>query len=355
MVNKFEKSLLLCPDHYSLAGVFSEILKNLSGETYSINIRRFAGTFDLRIDTQIFRFPHTLRSKWEAYFLGRLNKAFLDYYHELLPDLVMVYNSEFLSPETCEIMKEKSKLIFFLGDSPFFTKGNNYYLAILKYADLILAPDTFWIKQLNITGLTNTMFFVPGINREMYFELAEEEIDSDIPASEVLYTGMSYPDSWGYKKALFMNQFVNFNLKIYGSRHWKKWFKYFPELRSKFTESGFIPVKRLNAMMNRSRIIPVDGNPGILNGFHIRLLEALGSGALPLIEYRRDLDHEVFKQATTSLPLVKDYRDAGDLAAYYLKNENERNELTRTLKQYIIKEYSAGENAARIAEALKAR
>jgi spore maturation protein CgeB len=218
----------------------------------------------------------------------------------------------------------------------------------LKHADLILSPDTFWIQQLNTIGLTNTEFFVPGLNKDQYFEMNKDEISKDIPDCEILYSGMSYVNSWGYKKALFMNQFVDYDLHIYGSKHWKKWFNEFPALKEKFTESGYIPVERLNAMMNRSKIIPVDGNPGILNGFHLRLLEALGAGALPIVEYRRDVEHELFKGCKAMVPLVHDYLTAGDIAGYYLKNEKERKDLVRELKDHIIMQYSTEKNAERI-------
>jgi spore maturation protein CgeB len=188
-----------------------------------------------------------------------------------------------------------------------------------------------------------------------YFEMDKDEIGGDIPVSEILYSGMSYVNSWGYKKALFMNQFIDYDLHIYGSKHWKKWFNDFPALKDKFTESEYIPVERLNAMMNKSKIIPVDGNPGILNGFHLRLLEALGAGALPVVEYRRDVEHELFKGFRSMVPLVHDYRKAGDIAGYYIKNEKERKELVSELKDHIIRQYSPEKNAEKIMDWLSGK
>jgi spore maturation protein CgeB len=105
-------------------------------------------------------------------------------------------------------------------------------------------------------------------------------------------------------------------------------------------------------MINRSKIMPVDGNPGILNGFHLRLFEALGAGALPVVEYRCDVEHELFKGCKSMVPLVRDYRKAGDIAGYYLKNENERKELIRELKDYIIRQYSPEKNTGKILDCL---
>jgi hypothetical protein len=265
----------------------------------------------------------------------------------------MVYNSEYLLPESCEEIKKTSKMIFFLGDSPFYTPLNNYYLQILSYADLILAPDTFWLSQLNTIGYRQTHFIVPGIDCTSYHQEPDPELLRQVPESEVLYVGMCYIGSWGYKKALFLNHFADFDLKIFGSKHWKKWFENFPLLRDTFVESPFIPVNRLNAMMNRTRIVPVDGNPGIFNGFHLRMLEALGAGALSIVEYRRDVDNEVFGKAIKMVPLIRNYNEVKQVVAYYLAHEDERRQLAAYLKEYIQREYSPEMNSMRIMDWLQ--
>ena len=45
---------------------------------------------------------------------------------------VFIYNEEFLLPKTIKIMKEKSKIIFFLGDNPLnYNPPNAHCLQIL--------------------------------------------------------------------------------------------------------------------------------------------------------------------------------------------------------------------------------
>ncbi len=352
MAKSFQRALLLCPGKYSLYNSLLAILSVLAEECKGYDVQKDINNSDLKIHSQIYRFPYKIRKTWEKYFLQKINKIILNEINMYNPDFVMVYNSEFLLPETCSEIKKRAKLLFFMGDSPFYTPVNNHYLVCLEYADLILSPDTFWNYQLSTIGLHKTIFFAPGIDSSHYFEITEGSLIKNIPESEVFYSGLSYTNSWGYKKALFMNQFVNFNLHIYGSRHWKKWFREFPALENKYTETYYIPVELLNKMMNKSKIIPVDGNPGILNGFHMRLLEALGSGSLPLIEYRYDVKHELFQGSKANIPLIHDYRKAGQIADYYLKNETERKELVKELKNFISRKYSPEMNAERILNSL---
>ena len=308
---------------------------------------------DLKINSQVFRLPFSIRKRWETYFQGKANSKLIEIIYEFDPDLILVYNSAFLQPETCSFMKKRSRLVFFMGDSPFYTPQNNYYLACLSHADLILSPDTFWNEQLNTLGLSKTLYFIPGPDGKSYCKINDLVKSPGNDEAEILYVGSSYLNSWGYKKALLMSKFTDFNFKLYGNSAWKRWFGFFPGLEPVYTESGFIPQEKLNRMFNLAKLIPVDGNPGILNGVHLRLFEALGAGALPLVEYRHDVDNLLFKDFRGELPVIKDYSKAADLASYYLKNEKERTDLVTSMHDYLSNEYSAATNAGRIAEALK--
>lgn len=353
MAKLFQKGLLLCTKKYSLYNSLIDTICELSEEYKGFDIREGLNPLNLKIQTQMFRLPYKIRNKWEYNFLERINTSIVNEINSWDPDLVFVYNSEYLLPETCAKIKEKSKLIFFMGDSPFFTHTNHYYLTCLTYADLILSPDSFWISQLNTLGIHQTSFFIPGVDENSYHPVTDNEKLQNIENLDILYTGASYVTSWGYKKALLMNQFVGFNFKLYGNSAWKRWFRFFPDLELHYNESGYIPTEQLNKMFNKTRLIPVDGNPAILNGFHLRLFEALGAGVLPLVEYRKDVEELLFNNSGTMVPLIKDYSKAGDLARYFLQNENERSELAKVLREFILSHYSAALNSQRIIELLE--
>ena len=352
MAKTFQRALLLCPGKYSLYNSLLAILSVLSEECKGYDLRGVINNYDLKIHSQIYRFPYKIRNAWEKYFLQKVNRIILSEINMYNPDFIMVYNSEFLLPETCLEIKKRAILIFFMGDSPFYTSLNNFFLPCLNNADLILSPDTFWLEQLNTIGIKNTFFFCPGIDKGSYNVLNYSNLIPSDTITDILYVGTCYVDSWGYKKALLMNQFISFNFKLYGNSMWKRWFSFFPELEEHYKESKYIPTQSLNKLYNNTKLIPVDGNPGIVFGFHFRLLEALGSGALPLIEYRRDVEEKLFKGCYAKLPLLDDYTKASSMAEYYLKNESERKGITEELRNHIEKNYNNEINAQRILELL---
>ena len=352
MEKRFNRALLLCPEKYSFHNSFYDILSEISHEVEECDINSILRKSDIQINRQIFRFPYKVRKKWETYFLEKANNILLEVINKLDPGLIIVYNSSFLLPGTCSLMKKRAKLVFFMGDSPFYTPQNNYYLACLSHADLILSPDSFWSQQLNTIGMHNTLYFIPGPDTRSYFKTDDLKKDHEDIETDILYVGASYLNSWGYKKALLMSRFTGFNFRIYGNSAWKRWFSFFPELETVYQESGFISQEKMNRMFNMTKLIPVDGNPGILNGIHLRLFEALAAGALPLIEYRYDVENLLFKGLRLELPLIKDYCKAADIASRYLKNEPERQNLVSAMLEYIFNEYSAKANAERLAGAL---
>lgn len=353
MSELFEKTLLLCPRRYSIYDLLLSIISKISSTTKGFDIDGSLGNKTLWLNTQMFRFPAGIKRRWDSSFLRTANNNLLKEFNEFQPDLVFVYNSEYLMPETCAILRKRAKLVFYLGDSPFYTPHNNYFLTCLTYSDLILSPDSFWISQLNMLGLTKTLHFIPGIDEKRYFIIDDSYIPATVRPTDILYVGGCYLNSWGFKKAMLMSRFSPFDLRIYGNKSWKRWFDFFPELKHAYTETGYISTEHVNLMFNRTRIVPVDGNPAILNGVHLRLMEALGSGTLPLTEYREDVDKYIFSGSGIEIPYIKNYDYAGDLAGYWIKNDKERKETAEMMRSFVLKKFSPESNADRLLEKLK--
>jgi hypothetical protein len=348
----YKKALLLCPPKYSLRNVFKDILLNLSDEIVFVNVRDYVQKYEISFNTQVFRLPDVIRSKWINHYQKKINDRFLQEFLREDPDLVFIYNNEMLLPSTVQRIKQTATIIFFLADTPFFTPTNNYFLTILTMGHLVLVPDSFWVQQMRTVGISNSYYFIPGMDDSSYNTHPSQDLMTKVRETEILYCGMSYVNSWGYKKALFMSKFTPFNLEIYGDKHWKKWFGFFPDLELVYRESGFIPTDLLNAMYNKTKLMPVDGNPAILNGFHIRMFEALSAGVLPLIEFRQDIEESIFSGLNIEIPVVKTYDKAKEVAERYLNNEALRVSTVSALKDHVLSQYNSGKNANRILELL---
>ncbi len=355
MKKEFERALLICPARYSLYDSLRDVLAGMAQEVSAADIRSGISGLEKMVNTQMYRLPYRVRKRWELSFQLKVNQRIMQLADSYRPDLILVYNSQYLLPETCLTLKKRSKLLFFMGDSPFYTPQNNFYLSCLASADLVLSPDSFWAGQLNTLGIAQTMHFMPGMNERIYFRIDGNGAGNDEEETDILYVGASYVNSWGYRKAMLMSRFTRFRLRIYGNDSWERWFPFFPELAGCFRKSGFIPDERINRMFNKARIIPVDGNPGILNGVHIRMMEALAAGSLPLIEYRKDVEDLIFRDSGITLPLIRDYSTAGDLASRYLSDDRARRETADAMRKFIKEKYSPVNNAERIIARLKER
>lgn len=345
------KVLLFVPERYSLFGSFVKIFESLGADIYPVDYQKTVEKWEQKFNVQVFRLPDKWRSRWEARYMTKINKYYVNRFNEVQPDLVFIYNNEMLLPETLELFKRKSKIAFFLGDHPLYTSLNRYYLSLLYHADAIFSPDTFWVKQLRKMGLKNLYFFCAGIPHDQYFE-KQSSLKLQELQSEVLYIGMCYTDNWGYKKARFLNHFTHFDLQIHGNRHWQRWFPFFPELRKRFRlKDRFYSTELMNDLFNATKLIPVDGNPGLINGLHIRTFEALGAGALPVLEWQDDL-YEVFPMGS-DLPAARSYDEIAEIVRFYLSDEEARKEKVNWMRQKVEQNYSVEKNAALINQALQ--
>lgn len=347
------KVLLFIPQRYGFFHSFKETFEHLGAEVHAVDYYHVVKAWEKKINVQIFRLPNKYRLKWEAYYFKKINEYYLEEYKRLRPDVVYIYNNELLLPDTLAYFKKNgTKIGFFLGDSPFYTPTNRHYLQLLDYADAIFTTDSFWIHQFSKMGLKNLHLTYPSVPSHQHFptKLSKERYEE--LKTDVLYIGMSYTDSWGYKKAKFLNEFTDFDLHIHGNDDWERWFPNFPKLKNHYVErQGYISTEKMNEMYNATKIIPIDGNPGLLHAAHWRLMEVLGSGTLPLMEWQNGLK-EIFPEGA-DLPAVHSYDEIKEMTRYYLNNEAQRVEKVEWMRNIVLEKYSIENNASLLSDALQ--
>lgn len=332
------KVILFSGDTFSFTQTIVAVLKKQGHETAVFGIEKNMIPWKNKLFIKLSGLPNKIRNIWEPGFLKSVNTMYLEIFYRENPDIVLIYNDQMLFPESIREMKKKAKVGFYLGDSPFFITGRDYNVATIMEGDYIFSPDTYWIEQLKILGCKNISHVLLGfMSNPQIFTPISEDFKKKY-SNDIVFIGGTYGDNKGYKRALFLNKFKDFDFKLYGNSAWNKWFYYFPELKKNFIDkgAGFSDIT-LNNIIRCSKIYPVDANPGIIHGIHLRVLDCIYLGVLPITEYRKDL-FDFFGEA--GLPIVYDYNQAAEIALYFLANEKERLLLIDTLRNHLYTKFS---------------
>ena len=345
------KALLFIPGVYSLAEMLQDGFEANSWGTQIMDYQILVSHLTNRFYERTAGLPDRITKYWTPQYFKLINKKYFEVCLSEKPDIIVIYNNQFFFPETIEKLKKHSRIVFILGDNPLWSKTFDYNLAILKYADLILSPDSYWQHELTSIGIPNVICDYIGYSPKRFFKTTEiPDLIKIKYQSDLLFIGRNYNDSSGYKRTQFLSSFAGLNLKIFGTTEWNKWLSYFPELYPHFNlGTERISQKELNMAINCTKVYPIDQNTGIVNGLHLRVFEAIGAGTLPVMEWRKDVDM-VFGKL---LPVIKNYNESREIVSYYLLNEQVRNDTISKLRTLIKNDYTPSLYVKRIIKKLQ--
>ena len=344
------KILLFFPDNYSLGKTFSEGFEYFNCDLKTINFTDFFAKWQNYFILKASGIPRKIQKCWFLPYLNKINKCYLRVVKKEKPDLLIVYNDQYLLPDTAKEIKKICPIFNYLGDNPLYIERRPFNVATLFEMNHVFTPDSFWVEQIKQIGFEKISTLYLGYSRNLNFSFEPSEYDLKKYGCDLLMIGRTYRSSWGYKRALFYNQFTDLDIKIYGNG-WDIWFDHFPKLKDKvYHINKPLSFEMVNLLCACSKIYPTDANPSLIYGLHIRIFDAIGSGILPLVEYRKDID-SVFNGVY--IPVIKNYRNSKDIAKYYLRNERERKEIVAELKGYLDKNITPIQAAAKILEVHK--
>lgn len=343
--------ITLIPEIYTLNNTIKGSFKKLNYEVINLNYLLFFKSYHNRLITRTIGLPISIKNaiRIHAKYRKKINQKYLKYIYDLKPDLVIVYNDQYLSYETAIQIQKLTKLVFILGDNPFFFRNHPMQeLAMYLNADWVFSCDSYITKSFKKAGQKNASEIYFGYDPSICYSKKVSKEEKEKYSSDVVMIGRLYPQiisSWTYKRLWFYNQFSKLNLKIYGPG-WQKYKNTFPELINKVIYPGhYLSFDEVNTICSCCKVYPVEANPGIINGIHLRVFDCIGSEILPLVEYTKDLLH-VYKEV--ELPVIDNYYDAEKLAIYYIKNDNKREEVKKQLKQFVIANYTPMKAAEKI-------
>ncbi len=293
--------------------------------------------------------PAKYRQSFKNKLVIEANIAYTRLLNRQKPDLIIIYNNQLLLPETLEKYKKQGgKIVFYLGDNPLFSNTFDYNLTILKYADLICSPDSFWSTQLAGMGIKNIQFSLMGIPEFPDVKLSIAEKNNY--AHDITFIGDCLNYSWGYKRLLFLDSLSGLDMKIYASgKGWEKWMSHFPRLVPHIEHAGRLPFDKMLKLMKACKVFPVETNPGLPHGIHLRTFEAIKIGILPILENQADIPL-AFTDAYP--PNIKNYSELRDVAQYYIKHDKEREELLASLQVDVKKNINPQVFTAKLLEYL---
>lgn len=335
--------LLLMPESYTLLNTISFSLKKMGHQVEHLNYLSFFSNYQNRMITKTIGLPFKVRKllKFHDYYRDRINRMYLQKIYDFRSDLVLVYNDQYLNYQTAKEIKKLSKLAFILGDNPFFFHNHPLMnLGMYLEADYVFSCDSFITESFKKTGQPHVTELYFGYDPTVCYPKKPTESEKQKYGSDVVMIGRLYPtiiSSWTYKRLWFYHQFRNLDLKIYG-HGWRKYQKEFPELMNKVVDlDHYLSFDKVNSIVSCCKVYPIDANPGIINGIHLRVFDCIGQEILPLPEYTKDLG-KVFNEV--EMPNIKNYSQAEKIAQYYIKHDEKREKIKKELKQFVDENYT---------------
>lgn len=147
------KCLLIVPNRYSIAGILKRGFEENAIETLIVDYDDFVFQPFNSFVKKTEALPNKLKRIWKGRYIKTINAGYLNLYNKLKPEIVFIYNNQFIEPEVLKYFSVKSKILFFLGDNPLYTPTSIYNLHILFFADYIICPNTFGYNSSKIWGL----------------------------------------------------------------------------------------------------------------------------------------------------------------------------------------------------------
>jgi len=318
---------------------FADALKNNGKNVTYINVHTIYKEYWKKIRAYSHRFPRKYDKLIQKKFFAIINNELIKRFNEDKPAHIFIYNDCLVLPETLIYFKNNgAKVSVFLGDDPnyLFPSKKTFLLNVMN-ADSVIVPDTGWIEGLKMLDVKNIIFSPVGTDTDVFFKMNPDQAQINKFESDILFIGTGYYlNSWGIKRASFLNELCDMNLKIFGDKLWEDLFPYFPDLRKHFKRE-FVNAKDVNVACNCSRIYPVIVNNGVVNGVSTRVFDCIASEIFVLAEYKKDFniifpDNEVIT--------FKSKKELKDKTLYFLKNEKEMKEHIFAAKETLQRSYT---------------
>ncbi|MEO6694373.1 MAG: glycosyltransferase [Ignavibacteria bacterium] len=314
------------------------LIKNGKNVNY-ININTLYSGNWKKLSIYSHRFPRKYDNSVQRKYLATVNDELIKKYKEDKPSFVFIYNDCKVLPETVEYFKKcGAKIINFLGDDPnYLFSGKKTFLLTVMHADIVIVPDTGWIRGLRLLGVKNIIYSPVGTDTEVFFKTEPSRGHIKKFGADILFVGTGYYlNSWGIKRASVLNELCGMNFKLFGDGQWNEVLPYFPGLMTNFIPET-LSAENVNIACSCAKLYPVVVNAGVVNGVSTRVFDCIASEIFVLSEYKKDTDR-LFPGG--EIVSYHSKRELKDKAEYFLKNENEMRDHTEKALAILKQKYT---------------
>ncbi len=284
-------------------------------------------------------------TRWNYFVYGKekMNKMFLDFIEKEKPNYIFMWvNCGQFSLDTMLKIREvspKTQVLLFFGDDD--TQFENFSRYFMLFVDYGLIFQKKYISHYHKDGIEN-VFPIIGVNTNHFKPLNVKK------KYDVTFIGAPKGKSSGrYKLIKFLKE-NKVNIKLFG---WN-WEKY-PELKEIY--GGPLESNKMVEILNQSKInlnFSKD-HKGALLQINGKFFEGGACKTFVLTEYCKDY-LELFKEGK-EIVMFKDKEELLRKIKYYLKNEKQREKITKTAYEKIIKNFGVDADLKKIFKEIHAK
>jgi len=272
-----------------------------------------------------------LNSKYRKEVEGK----FLDKIQEFKPDFIFVIGGAQFSYKMIKKIKDGDKIpiVNFVIDDPAFYSRTLFY--DLSAYDGLFVIDRSWMTVLEFFN-ANHVYYLPHAGDSSNFKKLGLKKEIDIAFVGSLALKMPNAPS-GYLRAEILNALAEAGLKIKTySPGITDAFKEFPALKNIEYYNEYKNHEEVNKFYNEAKIVLSVHSPQLKTGVSPRVFDAALSGTFQLAQYEPELD-ELFPKGT--IKFFKNTTELVDLANYYLKHDEEREEIAKKTMDWVLKNH----------------
>ncbi|MBX7043147.1 MAG: glycosyltransferase [Ignavibacteria bacterium] len=318
---------------------FSGALTACGFDSQYVNIHTLYPEAWKKASNYFHRLPRKFDNSLRESYVKKVNDGLTAYYNKERPSYIFIYNDCLISPDTIErIRNNGTKVITLLGDDPCcLIPGKKTFLLTVLASDFVIVPDSGWIKGLSLLGARNIIFSPIGTDASVFHPVQPGDNDLFEYGCDIIFIGTGYYlNAWGIKRAEVLNSLSGLDFRLFGDSQWLEVLEYYPDLKKHFRNRR-LSANEVNVACNCAKIYPVTVNSGVVNGVSTRVFDCIASGIFVIAEYKEDFGR-LFPNGEVAL--FRDKKELRDLTEYFLKNENERQEMLTRAREKVLSSYT---------------